>query len=380
MTAKRTVASVRGADLSGFVSAANNAGIALCDIKKDGDELTFCCGGKDEKKLRAFAARRGLYFEVKNRRDFRFYARALLRHIGAATALVVAMASFVASRFFVFSVSVEGVSADSAARIVEALEEAGIDKITAKSGIDLSKVEEIAVGADENLASAEAYIDGVRLVVSVRRQLPEPVPEEENGKIISSVDAIVTRVEVSGGTALVKAGDTVRKGQTLIDDVIIVGDPADPEHEEIETAAKGDVYGRVWYTERLTIPVYRTEYLRTGREFESTALLVRGKTVLGAKSDHGFADWESVSSRTDVKAIVPFTLVTTKYYELEAVTVETDEVYVQEQVYGAFARLTASLDESAVVRSSYKSQKKVDNYIIIILYYEVEQLIGCREA
>ena len=214
----------------------------------------------------------------------------------------------------------------------------------------------------------------------MRRQLPEPVPEEENGKIISSVDAIVTRVEVSGGTALVKAGDTVRKGQTLIDDVIIVGDPADPEHEEIETAAKGDVYGRVWYTERLTIPVYRTEYLRTGREFESTALLVRGKTVLGAKSDHGFADWESVSSRTDVKAIVPFTLVTTKYYELEAVTVETDEVYVQEQVYGAFARLTASLDESAVVRSSYKSQKKVDNYIIIILYYEVEQLIGCREA
>ena len=53
---------------------------------------------------------------------------------------------------------------------------------------------------------------------------------------------------------------------------------------------------------------------------------------------------------------------------------------VESEVYASFARLYASLDSSATVLTSYKSQKKVDNYYIIILYYEVEQLIGCREA
>lgn len=371
---------LKGGNHAAFISAAANGGITLTDIERDGNVITVVCDGKDENALRKIAARTGLLFTVTARDNVRTRAKDFLRHAGAFVAAIVVAASFIASRFFVFSVCVEGVSPDRAAKITSALREAGIDGITLKSAIDTSEIEKLVVADSDDLAFAEAYVDGVKLVINVREQLPEPVQNEENGVITSSRDAIVTRVEVSGGTALVKAGDTVRKGQTLIADYIIVGDVNDPEHKELQTAAKGEVYGRVWYTERLTIPALREETVRTGRKYASSALYIGDRLMIPASDGHGFTQYEKVSEVKKINAVLPFTLVTNTYYETVRKTVETDENYLQSEVYASFARLYAQLDDSATVLTSYKSQKKVDNYYIIILYYEIEQPIGCREA
>lgn len=371
---------LEGNNFAAFVSAAANGGITLSDMEREEKTLKAVCLEKDEWELRRIAARCGLLLFVEGRKNLKSRADGLLRHIGAITALVVVVATFIMSRFFVFSVAVEGVSPARASEILAALKEEGVDGITLKSKLDLAEIEKTAVEGRDDLAFAEAYIDGVRLVVSVREQLPSPVENEEKGKLIASVDAIVTRVEVSGGTALVKAGDTVRKGQTLIGDYIIVGNHEDPEHKEIETAAEGDVYGRVWYTERLLIPEIRQETVRTGEKYTSTALYIGDRLMLAAKSSHGFSQYEKVTEVKKINAVIPFTLVTETYYETTVVNEKTDEAYLENQAYEAFARLYAGLDPEATVLASYKTQKKVDNYYIIILYYEVEQLIGCREA
>lgn len=380
MKGGRVSASAKGANYAAFLCAANNAGIALSKLGREGCELSFSFDAEHEAALVRIAARCGMLFNVKSRKNAGTTARALLKHVGAWTALAAVAIAFIASRFFVFTVAVEGVSPSRAAQISSVIRESGVDGVTAKSAVDLKKIEELVAGSSEDLAFAEAYIDGIRLVVNVREQLPEPKEEEKTGKLIASTDAIVTRVEVTGGTAAVKAGDTVKKGQTLIEDYIISGDPLDPGHKEIPVAAKGDVYGRVWYVQRLNVPLYYEKTVRTGKEYSSTQLLMNGKVVLPAKSDHGFSQYETVCESKDTGFLLPLTLDTYTWYETVTERVAADEAYIESEVYAAFARLFATLDPSATVLASYKSQKKVDNYYIIILYYEVEQLIGCREA
>lgn len=371
---------VEGADLSAFLSAAANGGNDLCRIERKGNILTAVCDEKDEKHLRRAAARCGLLFSVESKTDMKSRARAIVSHAGIIAAVVVIVASLIVSRFFVFSVSVTGASPALSSEIIALLKAEGIEGLTLKSGIDLQNVEKIVENGSGDVAFAEAYIDGVKLVVNVREQLPEPIAEEEKGKLYASSDAIVTRVEISGGTAVVKAGDTVRKGDVLIEDYIVVGDPLDPDHKEIETAAKGDVYGRVWYTERLLIPTSREVTERTGESYCSTALYLGDRLLIPARENHGFKEYERTVETKRINGALPFTLVTYSYYETRKQTAVTDEAYIESEVYASFARLYASLDSSATVLTSYKSQKKVDNYYIIILYYEVEQLIGCREA
>ena len=371
---------VGGNDFAAFIGAANNTGISLRGIKTQGKTLV-CIAGKDcEKDLRRIAARCGMTFEVSERKDMKSAARGFLRRSGAFAALAALILSVAASRFFVFSVVVTGASPELAAEITASLAENGISGMTAKSRIDAEEIEKAVLNGSDDVAFAEVYVDGVKLVVSVRERLPEYESEETAGKIVAACDAIVTRVEVSGGTAAVKPGDTVRKGEVLIEDKIVVGDPLDPGHKEITTAAEGDVYGRTWYTRRLIIPEYREVTVRTGRTYVSTSLYLKDMIIFGAKADHGFGEWEKISKTVRMDSVLPFVTVTDRYYETETVTVQTDESYIESEVYAAFSSLSASLDKTATVLRSYKSQKKVDNYYIIILYYEVEQLIGCREA
>ncbi len=371
---------VEGADFAAFLSAAANGGADLSDIERKERVLTAVCDEESERELRRFAARAGLLFSIAEKRNFGSRARAVIRHSGVVAAALVVALSFVVSRFFVFSVSVTGASPTVCSEILSALKEEGLNGAALKSAIDLEEIENTVENGNDKVAFAEAYIDGVKLVINVREQLPEPVATEESGKLYSSVDAIVTRVETTGGTAVVKAGDTVRKGDVLIEDHIVVGDPLDPGHKEIETAAKGYVYGRVWYTEKLLIPTVREVTVRTGRSYVSTALYLGDKLVIPAKSAHGFKEYEVTQTKKRINGVLPYSLATYGYYETQKRTVATDEAYIESEVYASFARLYASLDDSAAVLGSYKYQKKVDNYYIIILYYEVEQLIGCREA
>lgn len=373
-------AEASGRDPAAFLSLAHAQGVAMRSIEKKDKTLRFDCSEKDCPQAAKIAARCGMTFVVVKRRNIASFAGSVLKHVGIVVALLVTAVTFAASRFFVFGIKVEGVSASNAEKITQFLNEKGLDGVVPKTSVDLAGIEREVSENVEGLAFAEAYFDGIKLVISAREQLPEPDENEVEGKIVASCDAIVTRVEVSGGTALVKAGDTVRAGDVLIDDKIVIGDPLDPEHEEVGTAAQGDVYGRTWYFTRLLVPEYRTEYVRTGRTYTSTSLYFGDRLVIAAEENHGFCDYERVSKKQSVKAVIPFTLETFTWYEVERVSVKTDEVYLENEVFAAFAELSASLDPSATVTGSYKSEKKVDNLYIIIIYYEVEKLIGCREA
>ena len=186
-------ARVRGKNTASFLRSVNNNGIALTDIKTADDGLTFSFDSKYENELRSLSARSGLYFEIVFRKNAKTFISGIHRHVGAIAALVAVTVTFIASRFFVFGIAVEGVTGDKAAEIISSLSEAGIDGVVPKSRIDVAKIQEFVSESSENIAFAEVYIDGVRLVINVREQLPEHTEEIQQGEIFASSDAIVTR-------------------------------------------------------------------------------------------------------------------------------------------------------------------------------------------
>ena len=101
----------------------------------------------------------------------------------------------------------------------------------------------------------------------------KPVP------VISDYDAIVTRVVVLTGTAAVKNGDTVLKGQTLIYPYL-TNKKENEETEEIrvDIRATGMVYGRVWYKESFVLSDETIITKRTGKykEYVTPSYIFKG--------------------------------------------------------------------------------------------------------
>ena len=81
-----------------------------------------------------------------------------------------------------------------------------------KSKINTKALSKRISGEIEEVGFANCYFDGGKLTVQIK-EVHVKEEEEEYSKIVADRDCIITRVLVYSGTALVKAGDVVKKGR-----------------------------------------------------------------------------------------------------------------------------------------------------------------------
>ena len=85
-------------------------------------------------------------------------------------------------------------------------------------GNDNEEVAKKILSSSEDIAFASVKKKGHKIVIEVYKAKDEPVPlDVKKSEIKSPVKGVVRRIVVLSGTALVKVGDEVNEGQTIID-------------------------------------------------------------------------------------------------------------------------------------------------------------------
>ena len=90
------------------------------------------------------------------------------------------------------------------------------------------------------------------------------MPELDSGQpgdLVASRDGVVETIEVFAGTAAVRPGDIVRKGQ-----VLIRGQERGRDETVNAVQARGSVTARCWRTVRVRVPLNQVKSWETGRE------------------------------------------------------------------------------------------------------------------
>ena len=85
----------------------------------------------------------------------------------------------------------------------------------------------------------------IEVVESVAFQPPNVIPSTQ---IVSNFDGVVTKIVVRSGTAAVKIGDVVRRG-----DLIIKGEFVNQAGETVPVIADGEAYGEIAYSEHKVV-------------------------------------------------------------------------------------------------------------------------------
>ncbi|MDR1263889.1 MAG: sporulation protein YqfD [Oscillospiraceae bacterium] len=127
--------------------------------------------------------------------------------------------------------------------------------------VDVEELRTLLARRLSGLAWVSVSVDGVRLKVYCVQGVPRAESDLADAPrdIYASRDGVVESVRIAAGTAQVKQGDAVRKGQLLIK-----GEERAWGESVNAVAARGEVLARVWYTAESIIPATETVSIPNG--------------------------------------------------------------------------------------------------------------------
>lgn len=197
---------------------------------------------------------KGLFFEklefsVSESKGVFGMLKASGRRYGFLLALCFLIGIFLFFNGVVWDVRIEGASAEKEAQILSELAEAGLAVGTRWKNIDKSRVELDTLKISENISWLNINRRGSVAYVSVSEKLvfEEEVIPTGYANLVAARDCIIEEILVERGVAVVKAGETVRKGDLIISGVI----PTELGGGAVY--ASGTVIGR--YTDTLSVSV-----------------------------------------------------------------------------------------------------------------------------
>ena len=282
--------------------------------------------------------------------------------------VLLTLAGIVFFESFVYGYTVKGNRYVNTETVAAVLRDNHADGFTAKRSLDLARLKR-EIGAIDGVSFASVKVVGTRLQVEVEEELPFTEPDPLSYKpIVASESAIVTRVVAESGTPRVSSGDRVEKGALLIEPVYAFTEGVSP------APARGEVWGRVTYMKELVLPAMTVEEVMTGERFRTHSVRLFGKTIRAAEpcpypsyrleerliySSFGVEVTERVYRRVAAESL---------YHDFD----RDAPALLSRALSDLFLSLPVSACEKGGVRVT---QKKLDNVLITVLYYTVEQRI-----
>ncbi len=322
------------------------------------------------------AGRSGMpYFLARFRKRYAFWVG-----MGLSMAAVCVLSSFV------LTIEVKGNTTVPTAQILTELRRQGLGIGTFGPGLDERTVGNKVLLQLPQLSWLSINLYGTRAEVLVREavEAPELVDAQEYGSVVARASGIVTRVEALTGEAVVKVGDTVLEGETLISGTVHLEGPAysdKPEIGQIQVRASGRVYARTWRTMAAQLPLEAQVKRYTGEETNLWSVTALGRrTDFFGKGGISFDRYDKIS-RTWTLTLpggeeMPLAVQreTCRAYELEQLAVEPDaaQAMLEERLMEA---LEEAVGEGEIVSTEFAVETE-NGMLTVTLQAECREEIG----
>ena len=252
------------------------SGISITDITKKSDLIyQFCVLRKDYFRISEILQKREDKLTVLFKHGIYWTIISLLHKPYLISTIFIIMILTIYLPTRILSIEVEGNEVLSENEILVAAETCGISFGSSRKLIRSEKVKNELLSIIPKLQWTGINTTGCRAVISVRERTETAPSTEENfiGNLIAHQDAFILSTTVTSGVAMVRPGDIVMKGQTLISGY------ADHGSSIYATKATGEILG---LTNRTLTAIMPSKYLHVTEIKDvkhKISLLVRKKRI-----------------------------------------------------------------------------------------------------
>lgn len=297
---------VTGEETLRFVNLCRNNGIELRHLVRRENAIQMEIDAENFKKLRPLVRKTHVKIHILNRHGPAFFFYRHKRRWWFLLGMTVFAGMIYMLSLFVWQIDIDGNRKYTDALILQALAQMDVKTGCRKSEIDLPEIEEELRIMYNEITWVSASIAGTKLQIELREgdlkisgssgggqtgnvkrvENRENNSKTQNGEsetdlpanLVADEDAIITNLVVRRGTAAVRYGDEVKKGDVLIEGKVYIYNEDETLKKVDYLTAEGDVFGK--YQE-----LYEKHYQRKheersykGKNYRELGVAIVGKS------------------------------------------------------------------------------------------------------
>ncbi|MCX7774363.1 MAG: sporulation protein YqfD, partial [Clostridia bacterium] len=237
---------VTGKSIERFINICSKRQILLWDIvRKDDQSATMKASLRGFRLMRPAAKKSGCRVHILKRCGLPFLLGRFKKRKGFKIGIILCLSLLLLSTSIIWDIEITGCKPEMMPQVLNVLKMEKIGRGSFKMGLNPKKIASRIVMQVDDIAWVGVEVKGVKLYVTVKSSISKPdiVKNNETFNIIAERDGLVTQMEVLAGNALVKEGDTVKKGQVLVSGKL---QSQNPEFGTRDVHALGRVKARTW--------------------------------------------------------------------------------------------------------------------------------------
>ena len=274
-----------------------------------------------------------------------------------------------------------GISEDKQTQILQIIENEGVKKGIYKKKVNIQGLINKIRLEREDVAWVGMEIKGTNLIVKVAEadEKPEIINEDEFCNIVATKDGVVVKVEAQNGTPIVKEGDTVKKGDILVQGWI------EGKYTGIRNVhAEGKILAKVWYSEKEKVYFNQTTNNQTGAKEKKYSINVNNFQINFFKTLSKFEKYDTIRTVKKLKITsnfyLPIEIVVNENFEKEQKQMQyTKEQAKEIGINDLKNKLESQISNKENISNIYINTNETDEYLEVEVIYEVLENIGTKE-
>jgi similar to stage IV sporulation protein len=334
-----------------FVNMAAAYRVELADVTMLGPGMMLVRTSVDGyRQLGPVLRASGCRAAIEERVGAAFIVARLLRRRFLVLGAVLFLAVLYGSSSVLWTIEVAGAESPEREQILQVLQAMGVRRWTFRHRVDCDAIRREITRSLLQLAWVGVELRGTMLTVRVAPKVAPEIPEGPVD-IAASADAVIARLILLAGDAVVHEGDTVVRGQ-----IMVVG-RAGPSAGDSPVHARALVQGRVWRAGQARIPLTIEQRIRTGRTADQYVLrLARAELRLGRTGRFEAYDSEQfcrtlVSGRDD-GSLVEVIRIRRHELHVELIRLSREQAYSVAHDLALSAAMSQVPGEARVIRLS----------------------------
>lgn len=308
-----------------FLNLCKNEGIILESLSRQNSTyIRFKILKSDFKRIKKIARKTKCRVKIEEKIGLPFLINKYKKRKVFAVALgVIAFFIMVASNF-IWEININGLEFIAKEDLLKMLDDKGVKIGRIKYGLNVEKIENEIKIERKDIAWIGINFDGTSVNVNIKEalEIPEVLDESISTNIIANEDAIIEKIVVRSGTARVKVGDNVKKGDILIEGVM------EGVYKGVrDVHADGIVLGKIFYEKELKENYLQKNKVKTGNIEKKKILNFKKNKINFNKGLSKFEKYDTIRTNSKIRLFSNF------YFPVEIENVIFEEYYLEDRVY-----------------------------------------------
>ncbi len=373
---------VEGFFIERFINICISKKILLWNIKRKKSTIMYAnIGINDYKKIKPIAKKTKSRISIQNKKGLPFVVHKYRkRKIFVGLLAIIFIALFVMSKF-IWNIEIKGNNQISKAEILEELNKQGLKIGAYKGKINSNSIINRVRLDRDDIAWMGIDLEGTNAIVEIKEtsKAPEIINENEYCNIVSNKEGMITKINVQNGTAVVKEGDIVKKGDILVQGYL------EGKYTGIRYVhAKADIEAKIWYSKKEKVFLKQQIQVPTGATEEKYTLNINNFKINFYKTLSKFENYDTINENKKLMIFsnfyLPIEIIKKTNYEY----VNEEKIYTEEELIQLTQeKIEEELEEEISQKENIiNKQTNVypnEDYIEVEVIYEVLENIGNKD-